>query len=78
LVSYASYLLENTNGRALVVTSGAALAGVCAVGAAVTVLVPAIGAAGAMGSLVISLGAVAGTMRCALSWHDRRRSALTP
>jgi hypothetical protein len=78
LVSYASYLLENTNGRALVVTSGAALVGVCAAGAAVTVLVPARGAAGAMGSLVISLGAVAAIMRCALSWHDRRRSALTP
>jgi hypothetical protein len=67
LVSYASYLLENTDGRALSITSGAAIAGLGAVGLAVVVLVPALGAAGAMGSLVISLGAIAVAMRRGLT-----------
>ena len=71
LVSYASYLLENTDGRAPAITSGAAVAGLCAVALVAIVLVPRIGAAGAMGSLVIGLGAIAVGLRFGVSRRYR-------
>ena len=67
LVTFAGYLVENTNDRAPRITSAAALAGLGAVALAAAVLVPAIGAAGAMGALVVSLGASALAMRRGLS-----------
>jgi hypothetical protein len=59
MVSFAGFILENTDGRALLVTSRAAVGGLVATALAAAVLVPAIGASGAMGALVCSQGAVA-------------------
>jgi hypothetical protein len=67
LVTFAGYLVENTNDRAPRITSAAALAGLGAVALAAAVLVPAAGAAGAMGALVVSLGASALAMRRGMS-----------
>jgi hypothetical protein len=73
LVTFAGYLVENTNDRAPRITSAAAVAGLGAAALGVVVLVPTTGAAGAMGALVVSLGATALAMRRGLSRFESSR-----
>ncbi|MGW5052738.1 hypothetical protein [Actinokineospora sp. NPDC004072] len=65
-VVYAVYLLENTTGAALRTTGSAAVAGLVATAAAALLMVPTLGAVGAMTALVIGLAAKAAWLRARL------------
>ncbi len=62
-VSYGSYLLENTNGAILTVTSRASAAGLGAVALLAVVLVPPVGAVGALGALTLAVAVRAFVLR---------------
>lgn len=59
LVAYAGYLVENTDGRAPLLTAGSAAVGLLAAAAAAAVLVPWAASCGALGALLLSAGASA-------------------
>jgi hypothetical protein len=59
LVSYAGFLVENTDGRSPVLTAASAVAGLLVLVLAAVLLVPATASAGAMGALLLSSGATA-------------------
>lgn len=73
-VLYAGYLLENTNDRALVVTSTASLAGLLAAGLLAAALVPLLGAVGGIAVLILAVTVKAHTMRRMLLWSRNVRS----
>lgn len=62
-VMYAGYLLENTDGRVLVLTSSAALVSLLAAGVLAAVLVPPFGAVGGFVVLVLTITVKAHTLR---------------
>jgi hypothetical protein len=68
-VTYAAYLMENTDGRALALTSSSAAAGLVVCVALAVVLVPPFGAAGALAALALSYAARAAVLRQAV--HGR-------
>jgi hypothetical protein len=63
MVMYASYLLENTDGRVLVLTSSAALVSLLAAGVLAVALVPPFGAVGGFAVLVLAITVKAHTLR---------------
>lgn len=66
LVTYAGFLLENTNGKALFTTTSAAAAGLVATGAFAAALVPAFGAVGGFLALLLATAVNGFVMRTLL------------
>lgn len=66
VVTYAAYLLENTDERAPLITARAAAAGFAATGLAAIALIPMLGATGAMTALIVGQGTTALTIRWGL------------
>lgn len=78
LVTYAVYLVENTDGRSPRLTASAAGVGLLVVAAAAAVLVPPATSSGAMAALVLSLGATALSLDAGLGGRWRRPARTRP
>ncbi|MFC4037031.1 hypothetical protein ACFO1B_01230 [Dactylosporangium siamense] len=74
LVAYATYLVENTDGRSPRLTAAAAGAGLVVAAATAAVLVPAAASSGAMAALLLSAGASAISLDVGLGGRWRART----